>query len=876
MKSKKSKFLLMSAAFALGVGALSVGSIMLSNNAFLNSLANGTRTLNVPAGGYTVTLDVNNKPTDSASFTSATLNVDAPDAEYQLGFAYSSVKAGSGVHAVLAQNSTVKRVGEEFTKGFRGISAVYSGGQIFVKYGKDADHLHVKLLPNDGTAMELAEGYTYAYFELEVKDAETVLTSLAFSYDCSVTENPDVSAMTLDAGEAIVTGLDENYKYGELEVFNVKAKGDGTVTSVKLNGYELQEDTRFGDGCYSYYPAAGDKLEIKTSVDEAYDVNVGVYAVDETTGVASPIGTGTYIISASDVDYSAKWYAKVSAPSITGYTVADGYYPNQDYVKFEKGITPNIKFYYSKLAAFESEASTSLSGAGTEASPYLITSVADWLYLKDNLVSGENHYYKLTKSLDFTGSGTRKYMLGSYAVRPNNGDVAYLTDESAVYFNGTIDGSNCAVRGLNLTADNVEYTCSMGLVSMLGQGGMIKDLSTYGVLNSPTSHHRAGGIAGYNLGTIRNCNSYVDITRTAPNGGTGGIAGMVYTAKGDASIYDCVNYGTITGTGAAYSANQQIGGITGFIGTKENVANILGCQNFGDITAGGRQVGGLLGECSYHRSGLNLSNSKNFGNVTAGMYACGLASHISGITCSDCKNFGNITATKYQGVSGGFFQLANYDSTSLENVDNYGDVELQSLNASTSDQALVGGVVVINLAVGAEFRNLNNYGKILNNAPVREGTPAMYYVGGIMAWTKVTATIEECHNYGYVYSSGGTVAGITAYFSNSDGDNPTLNSNLNIGTIKADSTIVGGIVGDSPSLAIPTIKNCVNAGFIKSAKTGAGGIAGAVRNASATLLNNVNYGKVCATGTLNGLFATCAVSSLDASNVNFSEFVFTI
>lgn len=354
MENGKRKILLMSSVFILGAGVLGVASIAFSKNSFLTLFANESGILRVPHGTYTVTLDDSNKPTESTSFTATTLNVDAPDAAYQLGFAYSNVKAKDGVHAVLAQNSTIKRVANEYTKGFKGISAFYSGGQIFVKYGKDADHLHVKLLPNDGTTMELIDGYTYAYFELENLDAETTLSSLTFSYDCAVTTNPDVDATIVDAGEAIVTGLDDNYKYGELEVFNVKAKGDGNVLSVKLNGYELQEDMRFGDGCYSYYPAPGDRIEIKTSVDEAYDVQANVYVVDENTGAVSPIGTGTYTIDASDVDYSAKWYAKVLAPSITGYTEADGYYPNQDYVKFEKGTVPTLNFYYSKLAAFGS------------------------------------------------------------------------------------------------------------------------------------------------------------------------------------------------------------------------------------------------------------------------------------------------------------------------------------------------------------------------------------------------------------------------------------------------------------------------------------------------------------------------------------------
>jgi hypothetical protein len=140
---------------------------------------------------------------------------------------------------------------------------------------------------------------------------------------------------------------------------------------------------------------------------------------------------------------------------------------------------------------------------------------------------------------------------------------------------------------------------------------------------------RAAGIAAFNVGAIKGCSNYGDISGNAtPYSTDGGIAG--YSIGG--SIIGCSNYGKISGAG------NRIGGIAGY--TYDNGA-IANCRNCGEIVGTGNSdfVGGIVGEGAI----CSVTGCTNSGKVS-GYQSVGGISGYSGIV-SGCSNSAAISAT---------------------------------------------------------------------------------------------------------------------------------------------------------------------------------------------------------------------------------------
>ena len=201
-------------------------------------------------------------------------------------------------------------------------------------------------------------------------------------------------------------------------------------------------------------------------------------------------------------------------------------------------------------------------------------------------------------------------------------------------FLGTFDGGGYEVRGLYINTD----TDNQGLFGYLGEGGIIRNLTVYGMAigryqvagilgyNSSgsvidcvnnctiTGATTVGGIVGINIGnnatvsTVQGCSNYGMITCTnVSDGGVGGIAGS--NSSANAMIEGCTNYGTVQG--AADSTYGYIGGITG-----TNYAVVRNCANEANARISGGayySIGGIVG---YNYS--EITNSYNLGVVESG------------------------------------------------------------------------------------------------------------------------------------------------------------------------------------------------------------------------------------------------------------------
>ncbi len=198
-----------------------------------------------------------------------------------------------------------------------------------------------------------------------------------------------------------------------------------------------------------------------------------------------------------------------------------------------------------------------LSGSGTSANPYTISSEADWKEIANSINNGNisaSCNIKLEKDIAvyFT---TPLHAIGGYIERP---------------FKGTFDG-----QGHTLTIDltwPAEYLAPFRIIS---DNAKIQNLRVDGTIKS-SSNKFAGGIVGRSLlgnETISNCICSVTIDSSVNDDGShGGIIGEVGNLYSDGysplTIENCLFAGKLLGSGT-----NNCGGFVG-TGTNANCGNV--------------------------------------------------------------------------------------------------------------------------------------------------------------------------------------------------------------------------------------------------------------------------------------------------------------
>ena len=361
----------------------------------------------------------------------------------------------------------------------------------------------------------------------------------------------------------------------------------------------------------------------------------------------------------------------VTAPAISGLV------PSHDYVKFSfRGGETSHSFtvYYSEIDVWDGKTvSTSLSGKGTEAEPYLIQSAADFAYFAGQLNAAavgqtenfKGQYYKMTRSIDLGGnlliagnhSGWNKYQ----------------------GFGGIFDGNNCTIRGINVAPTTGTSSALFGCIT---KSGALKNLNVYGNAKGAAT---VGGVVAYQLGKVDNVTSYVTVNATA-----GTIGGVVANQEGSAgALSNCVNYGDVTSTsyivggvvgsggatitdcvnwGNVKAGNEAVGGV---IGTTKDKGTISGCVNYGSVktTAADKgQVGGIVGKCVKPVSGCY-----NYGTVTGANTTGGIAGSATK-PITDCANYGAVIGIKCS--SFGIGQIAGSDEAVVTDCAENGTVTI--------------------------------------------------------------------------------------------------------------------------------------------------------------------------------------------------------
>ena len=274
-----------------------------------------------------------------------------------------------------------------------------------------------------------------------------------------------------------------------------------------------------------------------------------------------------------------------------------------------------------KLNGIDYELPAGMIGKGTEAEPFVLKTAEHLAWFRDYVNEGHpSACAKIAddvKEIDMStichkADTEKKVAELSWTPIGNFGNKYQGTFDgngktiSNLYINATSDNTGFfgyAEKGSikNITFNNAKVNSSGDYTGILaGDAGyycMIENIKTLANC-SVIGKGKVGGIAGYALGNISNCENHAMVNGTST---VGGIIGCYRSSAN--SITSCANYGAVTGT------NSQVGGMVGYLasGTIQNSAN------YGNIM-GTYSVGNLIG---YADDKCNLNNVLGTGNVTA-------------------------------------------------------------------------------------------------------------------------------------------------------------------------------------------------------------------------------------------------------------------
>ena len=252
-------------------------------------------------------------------------------------------------------------------------------------------------------------------------------------------------------------------------------------------------------------------------------------------------------------------------------------------------------------------------------------------------------------------------------------------------FNGVFEGNDKTISNITMRNEDTLFT---GLFAYIGTDGIVKNLKLSNMTVSGTNY--IGGVCGYNLGSITNCEVSVNISYIKANEYkvyVGGIAG-----RSNGCLDNNVSYGTITIEDI--SAENYVGGLTGYfegsivkgansslncivsgnnnsyigglIGYTSNYTTITDCYATGSVTAtvsGNSYVyaGGLIG-ISYG----SITDCYATGSVTvsgnSSVYAGGLCGD-SNATMTDCYATGSVSVSGHYAYAGGLIGYMSYNTT---------------------------------------------------------------------------------------------------------------------------------------------------------------------------------------------------------------------
>ena len=538
--------------------------------------------------------------------------------------------------------------------------------------------------------------------------------------------------------------------------------------------------------------------------------------------------------------------------------------------------------------AVSEKVAADFEGKGTAESPYLIEDVDDLKKLAEKVNGGEAYegkHFKLTANIDlkneeWTPIGT----LQGEEVRPfqgtfdgdgyqitnlkisNGGQYAGLFGhtEGAVIKSCNVTGK---INGYNYTGGIVGYAdantkilnCSFqgnvkgkgegrgGIVGYMSGGGEVSGCFVTGTV---TGDKEVGGIAGYGVGTIKNCYALANVTATATATATGvnagGIAGYAYGV----TIENCYYSGEV-------SAKNYAGGIAGtaWRGTIQNcvsLAESVSGSNYVNRIAGYNYNATLTDNYAWDGTTINgnpvSADDAGWVNGAALTYTNGELSEQFSDIFKDTDSAWDFTDNGLpilNGVGGTQFSELPKCMTGV-GFDGFGiktnpylieDVEDLKLLAKKVNSGETYTNKYFKQTANIDLENEPNWTPIGTVIVINNGKDARPFKGtfdgdgykitnlkvtgnsnnaGLFGYTQ-DATIKNCNVTGEV-SGSSDVGGIVG---NADGKTQILSCSFR-GDVTGEDSYIGGIAGSARG----TIKNCYALADVTASFVDAGGIAG--------------------------------------------------
>ena len=172
-----------------------------------------------------------------------------------------------------------------------------------------------------------------------------------------------------------------------------------------------------------------------------------------------------------------------------------------------KNNQATFKGEWKKTINITELANTTVTNASNSSvSAKAIYSEYDLAYFRD-LVNGGNSSINGKVMKDINLSNVCSESIGNWNA------IGYVSDTEEKMYEGIFDGNGKTISKLyfNGTLNN-----SYGLIGLLGDTGIIKNITTKGEIIANFTNTRAlGGICGRGVGNIYDSNNYINITRTA-------------------------------------------------------------------------------------------------------------------------------------------------------------------------------------------------------------------------------------------------------------------------------------------------------------------------------------------------------------------------
>lgn len=336
------------------------------------------------------------------------------------------------------------------------------------------------------------------------------------------------------------------------------------------------------------------------------------------------------------------------------------------------------------------------------------------------------------------------------------------------------------------SADAVTGNAAGGIIGYAGGFTTLQHCQNFaGVFHK----QMAGGIAGYNAGTIQNCTLYANLgTRQTGYTYIGGIAG-VNAGSIQASAPDRV---TISG-------EQAVGGVAGLNAQNGKIENINNCT----VTVQGSQaVGGLAGK--------NNGTVKNSTSLTVNVAASG--SNAGGAVGQNSGTVQSVTVTG--GSVQGSDAVGGLAGENLGRVESCKTEDALTVRANQNAGAAVGsnassGVVSAGSYAGTVYAASSNAGGIAgqNAGSIADNATVSATVtcengdaGGVAALNGGSGTIGAVQVKGCTVNSGSAYMGAVAAVNNGTIQGVTVQS----AALQGDATVIGGIAGVNKGTIIGT------------------------------------------------------------------------